>query len=258
MALDFDGKRYTQASTHQREWGEKLIGSLDLGGHERILDLGCGDGVITLELAKRVPHGEVVGIDASKGMLEVALQRRCSNLHFELLDINDLSFDEEFDLVFSNATLHFVKHHEQIVHNVYRALRTGGVFRCNFGADGNCVSFIQATREAMEAEEYVPFFRNFEWPYYMPKIDDYTLLLKESAFEHVDVWGENADRHFPDEDAITRWIDQPSIVPFLRVVDEALKSSFRNMIVSRVLELTHQKDGTYFETFRRVNVNAVR
>ena len=56
MAFDFDGKKYREASTHQKEWGQKLINELNLKGDESILDLGCGDGVITTQLATDYSH----------------------------------------------------------------------------------------------------------------------------------------------------------------------------------------------------------
>ena len=72
MAHEFDGKKYEKASAHQKEWCAKLISELSLKGDERVLDLGCGDGTITARIAELVPNGEVVGIDSSTGMIDVA------------------------------------------------------------------------------------------------------------------------------------------------------------------------------------------
>ena len=72
------------------------------------------------------------------------------------------------------------------------------------------------------------------------------------------VWGENADRLFPSTEAMIRWIDQPSLVPFLAYVAEPVKESFRDFVVSRMIERMKQGDARCFETFRRINVSAVR
>ncbi len=64
MPHEFDGEKYKETSTHQKEWGNMLISEIPLSGSEHILDLGCGDGVLTAFLAGKVPHGRVVGIDA--------------------------------------------------------------------------------------------------------------------------------------------------------------------------------------------------
>lgn len=70
--LEFDGEKYRSASKHQKEWGSRIISELKLDGDEHILDLGCGDGVLTEQLANLVPNGLVVGIDASQGMIDTA------------------------------------------------------------------------------------------------------------------------------------------------------------------------------------------
>ena len=95
MTHEFDGKKYEKASAHQKEWGRKLIAELNLQGTERVLDLGCGDGTLTAQIADLVPAGEVVGIDASRGMIDVARLKARKNLRFLLLDINQLDFCEQ-------------------------------------------------------------------------------------------------------------------------------------------------------------------
>ena len=141
MTHEFDGKKYEKASAHQREWGTKLIAELDLQGTERILDLGCGDGALSARIADLVPNGEVTGIDASRGMIEAAPSKVRANLRFLLMDINDLNHVEQFDVVFSNATLHWIKDHQRLLRNVGRALRKGGRLRFNFAGEGNCSHF---------------------------------------------------------------------------------------------------------------------
>lgn len=129
MTFEFDGNRYQEASAHQKEWGNRLIDELDLSGGERILDLGCGDGALTARLARFVPHGQVIGIDSSAGMIDAAVNHRADNLSFALKDINDLDYADEFDVVFSNAALHWVKEHSSLLVNVHRSLKDGGIAR---------------------------------------------------------------------------------------------------------------------------------
>ncbi len=84
MAHEFDGKKYEKASAHQKEWGTKLIAELDLNGDEIVLDLGCGDGTLSVQISEILPKGEVVGIDASQGMIDAALPKAKENLRFLL------------------------------------------------------------------------------------------------------------------------------------------------------------------------------
>ncbi len=259
MTFEFNGKKYRKASAHQKEWGSRLIAELDFSGDERILDLGCGDGVLTAQLANIVPQGFVLGIDASRGMIATAVQNRRDNLEFRLLDINQLNFKNEFDLIFSNATLHWVKAHKKLLANTYNALKAGGIARFNFAADGNCAHFYKVVRATMKLEEFAEYFESFEWPWYMPQIEEYAKVAGTFPFAEVKVWGENADRYFDDAKTMTGWIDQPCLVPFLnRISDEAAERAFRDAVVAEMIAETRQEDGTCFETFRRVNLFARR
>ena len=255
MEFEFDGEKYKQASEQQKAWGKKLIAELQFEGGERILDLGCGDGVLTAELAKFVPDGFVLGIDASESMIATAKKYNAgANVRFEQLDINEIDFESEFDLVFSNATLHWIKDHKKLLSNVFKALKDKGAARFQFAGDGNCSNLIRILKEIISAKNYASYFAEFDWPWYMPAFDEYRTLLDEVAFAEKRVWSENGDKHFINAEAMTKWIDQPSLVPFLGYVAGKDRQRFRDAVVERMIKETLQNDGTYFETFRRINV----
>ena len=119
----------------------------------------------------------------------------------------------------------------------------GAKLRFNFAGDGNCSHFFAVVREAMARAEFQPFFTEFEWPWYMPPVDEYKVPAESSDLRDVRVWGEKADRFFPDEKAMIRWVDQPSLVPFLVHVPDHAKESFRVFVVNRMIEETKQEDG---------------
>lgn len=256
MAHEFDGKKYEKASAHQKEWGSTIISELCLRGSERVLDLGCGDGSLTAQLADLLPQGEVVGIDASQGMIDVANEKKRTNLSFLPKDINHLDFVEEFDLIYSNAALHWIKDHNRLLRNVRCALRDGGVIRFNFAGDGNCFNFFKVVREGMSQGKFRKYFQEFKWPWHMPSITEYSATVEQSGLRNAKVWGENADRYFKDKETMVNWVDQPSLVPFLSVVADVDKSNFRDYVVRRMIEEAIQEDGRCFETFRRINVVA--
>jgi trans-aconitate methyltransferase len=256
MTHEFDGKKYGKASAHQKEWGIKIISELGLQGSERVLDLGCGDGALTEQIADLVPDGEVIGLDASRGMIDAARTKARDNLHFVLMDINELNYVEQFDVVFSNATLHWIKDHRRLLGNVSRALCNGGRLRFNFAGEGNCSCFFSVIREAMSMEDFAAHFAEFDWPWYMPSVEEYSALVDASDMVDGRVWGENADRYFPDTEAMIKWVDQPSLVPFLARVSDRDKTAFREYVVKRMIEKTLQNDGKCFETFRRINLSA--
>jgi trans-aconitate 2-methyltransferase len=256
MKFEFDGDKYAGASAHQKEWGQRIIGELGLKGNERILDLGCGDGALTARMADLVPQGSVLGIDYSRGMIDAAVKNKRDNLSFLLKDINALDFINEFDLVFSNAVLHWIKDHDRLLKSIRASLKKNGIIRFNFGSEGNCIHFIKVIRQAMELPRFSGYFVNFEWPWYMPGVAEYQTILDRYPFQDVKLWGENADRYFPDIEAMVKWVDQPSLVPFLQFVEPSVKQEIRDFVVKRMIEETLQPDGTCFETFRRINVFA--
>jgi len=256
QGLEFDGEKYKSASRHQKEWGGKIVSELALPTNARVLDLGCGDGVLTEQLARLVPEGLALGIDASQSMIDTAKKLERNNLHFQRLDINQMDFGDEFDLIFSNATLHWIKDHQGLLRKVYKALKANGTIRSNFAGDGNCSHFYKVIKEVMAEPRYAPNFKDFIWPWFMPWVEEYAQLVGAEAFVEVKVWGENADRYFANAEEMTGWIEQPSIVPFLRCVAAEDAKPFRDEVVEKMIALTRQADGRCFETFRRIKVFA--
>ena len=78
----------------------------------------------------------------------------------------------------------------------------------------------------------------------MPSVDAYRALAVESVFSSVEVWGETADRYFPDADAMLKWVDNPATVPFRQHLDEATAERFHRAVADRMIEETTQPDGT--------------
>jgi trans-aconitate 2-methyltransferase len=257
MPYEFDAKRYERSSAHQQGWGERLIDELALAGHEHILDLGCGDGRLTAQLAERVPQGRVLGIDASQNMINQAcLGHRAENLEFRLMDINEMDFQDEFDVIFSNATLHWIKDHQRLLASAHKALRSGGMLRFNFAGQGNCSTFFDVVRRTMSEEPFATAFQGFEWPWFMPGVDEYEELVAGSGFTHLEVWQEDADTVFATVEALIGWIDQPSLVPFLAHLQGSDRQRFRDIVVDRMVECTRQANGIFLEVFRRINMRA--
>jgi trans-aconitate 2-methyltransferase len=254
-AYQFDPEKYLHASPHQKDWGNRLIDELDLRGDETILDLGCGEGTLTARLASLVPHGGAVGMDSSSSMIGAARKLETRNLRFIVRDVDDLDFISGFDVIFSNAALHWVTDHDRLLVNVHRALKPGGLARFNFAGDGNCSNFFAVVREVMAEPRFVAYFEGWEWPWYMPTVDSYRQKVDATGLFDFKVWGEVADRSFTGN-AMTDWIDQPSIVPLLERIGDVGKQDFRDEVVDVMLERTKGPDGLHFETFRRINLLA--
>jgi trans-aconitate 2-methyltransferase len=258
-AWEFDGKKYRKASSLQKVWGRKLFDGQTIRGNEKILDLGCGDGTMTIEFAEFVPQGSVLGIDASEGMIKEAQILETQNCEFKLLDIDDIDFIDEFDIIVSNATLHWVKNHDKLIRNCYRSLKKGGFFRVNFAGDGNCEYLISVLRELISHEKFRSDFEDFEWPWYMPEKDEYALKIQQSDFKNVQISGWPYDKYFEDLERLVAWIDQPGIVPFMQHLrDKKIKNEFRSDVIYGIKKLSKQSDNRYLERFQRIDVFATK
>jgi trans-aconitate 2-methyltransferase len=126
-AYVWDAGDYERHSSAQQAWARELIAKLALKGDECLLDIGCGDGKVTAELARRLLAGYVVGIDSAASMVRLARARQAAeeipNLSFCLADALDLPFCASFDIAFSNATLHWVHDHHRVLQRVPEPLR---------------------------------------------------------------------------------------------------------------------------------------
>src|SRR6188474_563268 len=107
----WDAEDYAKNSSQQAKWARELMDRLALRGEEWVLDVGAGDGKVTAELAGRVPGGRVGGIDQSAEMVQFARERfaAAGNLQFRQMGAEKIEMTERFDVVFSNATLHWVR-----------------------------------------------------------------------------------------------------------------------------------------------------
>ena len=110
----------------------------------------------------------------------------------------------------------------------------------------------------MRDKQYAHYFNDFIWPWFMPSKEQYEALIEPIGFSMIEITEENRDRYFSDADEMVKWIDQPSIVPFLTCIPDNMKASFRKEVIQLMLERTKQNDGTCFETFRRINVTAIK
>jgi trans-aconitate methyltransferase len=172
---------YDRNARYVSDLAGPIVELLDPQPGERILDLGCGDGVLTRKLAHL--GCTLVGIDASPELVEAA---HALGLDARLEDATALRFDAEFDAVFSNAVLHWIKDADAVIVNVYRALRPGGRFVAECGGH-RCVETIQTALVAeLERRGYDGWAAN---PWYFPTTADYGARLMKAGFEvrHIEI-----------------------------------------------------------------------
>src|SRR5690242_13461889 len=135
---DWNATSYHEVSKPQQAWGRRVLDRVAVEGTEHALDVGCGTGRLTSELARRLPRGRVVAVDRSPSMVETAaewLRTEAPGTALVLADGAALPFSRAFDLVFSTATFHWVSDHAALFRSIVTALRPGGrlVAQCGGG-----------------------------------------------------------------------------------------------------------------------------
>ena len=162
------------------ELGRAVVELLAPKPGERILDLGCGDGVLTEMLV--ASGAEVIGVDASADMVAAAKTR---GLEVRVMDGQALSFDGEFDAVFSNAALHWMLDASAVARGVFRALKPGGRFVGEQGGAGNIAKLRRALREVMTERGYPVPAEDPQW-YAAPS--EFQTVYRDAGFADIEAW----------------------------------------------------------------------
>jgi len=169
MTSEWSAAGYARISSLQEVMAHEALALLSLRGDERILDVGCGQGKITAQIAARVPRGKVVGIDASRGMIDYAAAHFDTaaqpNLRFEVADARSLTFDAEFDLVVSFNALHWVPEQDMALQSIHRALRTDGRALLRLVTMGERKSLETIVEETRATSRWRSAFAGFTDPY---------------------------------------------------------------------------------------------
>ena len=177
MSHQWDADRYQQSYGFVWQLGRDVLGLLQARAGETILDVGCGTGQLTAEIA--ASGASVTGIDASAAMIAQA-RNNYPELLFRVEDVRTMAYDAAFDAIFSNAVLHWVQPAEAAAAAMARALKPGGRLVAEFGGRGNVAEVVRAAESAWAAvcEGAPP-----PAPWYYPGIAEYSGLLERHGLE---------------------------------------------------------------------------
>ncbi|HUJ11783.1 MAG TPA: methyltransferase domain-containing protein [Verrucomicrobiae bacterium] len=187
----WNAEDYAKNSGAQLKWAQELIAKLALRGSESVLDIGCGDGKITAQLALAAKKGKVLGIDLSEDMIRLAVEQfpatAYPNLSFQCMDASNIHLSDKFDVAFSNASLHWVKDHIAMLRGVHACLRPGGRILFQMGGRGNADEVFAAVEKLIEQPQWCRYYEDFELPYHFYRPEEYAVWLAETGFRPVRV-----------------------------------------------------------------------
>ena len=172
-AQSWNARQYAANARYVSDLGMPLLSLLAPRAGERILDLGCGDGALTVKLIEL--GCTALGIDASADMVKAASS---IGVDARVMDAQLLQFSTEFDAVFSNAALHWMKQPQAVIDGVWRALKPAGRFVAELGGHGNVATIVAALDRALGARGL-----RAESPWFFPRPDEYRSLMEAGGFE---------------------------------------------------------------------------
>ncbi len=238
---------YAKNARFVSELGEPLLELLQLVAGEKVLDLGCGDGDLTEKLV--AAGGLVLGVDASAEQVQAARQR---GLEAEVCLAEDLPFVEEFDAVFSNAVLHWVKDQRTALSRIFRSLKPGGRFVAELGGFENVETIRGALHEALRGRGIDPWEYD---PWFFPTAEEYDTLLKDEGFEVDSI--ALFPRPTPLPGDISGWLETFG-QPFLLAISPESRDSCIEEVRERLCPTLFKEGQGWFADYTRLRCRAVR
>jgi trans-aconitate methyltransferase len=220
----WDARLYDESHSFVSKYGNDLVDLLAPRKGEKILDIGCGTGDLANKLYE---YGvNVRGIDQSENMIDQAINKY-PHIKFKVEDVLEIEYQNEFDAVFSNATLHWVTQPRQALQGIYNSLKSEGRFVAEFGGKGN-VQLI--TNEIINQLKMAGIeYSSNQFPWYFPSIGEYSSLMEKIGFNVT--LAHHFDRPTPLEgnNGLKNWIEM-----FAGNMFEALTKDMKEQIISKV------------------------
>lgn len=193
---------YDHSHSFVSKYGNSLVELLKPEVGESILDLGCGTGDLANKLFEL--GVKVIGVDLSENMISQA-KEKFPNIEFKVQNATTMEYKDEFDAVFSNATLHWVREPKKALECIYSSLKTNGRFVAEFGGKGNVQIIANEIIKEIENEGLEFEIENYPW--YYPSIGEYTSLMESVGFRVT--FAQHYDRPTPLEgdNGLRNWIN---------------------------------------------------
>ncbi|SMN17302.1 Trans-aconitate 2-methyltransferase [uncultured Candidatus Thioglobus sp.] len=194
---NWDATEYKEHASFVPSLASDVIELLNPQEGEKILDIGCGDGELTYKLKQK--GCLAIGIDSSPSMVE---STKIRGIEAYIIDGENITYQNEFDAVFSNAALHWLTQPEKVIKGVYLALKSNGRFIAEFGGDGNIAALLEAMQRVFQENKE---FGEFKIPWYFPTTEAYKLLLERVGFKVKYI--ELIPRPTPLKSGVEKWLE---------------------------------------------------
>ncbi|MFZ1133475.1 MAG: class I SAM-dependent methyltransferase [Candidatus Korobacteraceae bacterium] len=243
---EWDAADYARISGLQQAMAAEALALLNLNGSERILDVGCGNGKITAEIAARDTQGSVVGVDPSHEMIEFASTHYGPalrpNLRFEVADARQLPYRNEFDLVVSFNALHWIPQQDEALRSIHSALTSGGRAQLRLVPKGKRESLENVLYETCLSPRWIAYYHDFHDPYLHLTPEEYTALAERCGFHVVRVHTEDKAWDFGSRSAFIAF-GNVTFVEWTRYLPDDEKPAFIVDVLDRYRAVVADRPG---------------
>jgi trans-aconitate 2-methyltransferase len=218
----WDAQTYDEVSRLvQYRWGQQILQRRKWRGNEIIMDAGCGTGLLTKLLAQRVSIGKVYGVDTDSNMIKQAKSnlKGLENVELVRSDFSNVKLPTKLDVIFSNASLHWVRDHAKVFQHFWNMLKYDSsepsqlLIQC--GGYGNLQRILLLARGVTELNEFNEYFTNMEQSWYFAKSDDTTKLLRKIGYVNIKVHLNNDRVSLTNREIYSRFVKTVVLKPFL-------------------------------------------
>ena len=235
---EWNASGYARIAQLQEAMAVEALALLTLKGTEQVLDVGCGNGKVTAQMAIRVPEGSVIGIDPSADMIAFAASQFPSathpNLHFESGDARSLPFRDEFDRVVSFNALHWIPDQYTALRSIRRTMKFGSTAQLRLVPAGKRKSLENVIEETRFSPRWASAFKDFHDPYLHWTPEQYAAAAERNQFRVRDIRTEDKSWDFGSREAFVAF-GMVTFVEWTKQLPEPEKLGFVNDVLDRYL-----------------------
>ncbi len=286
----WDARTYDQVShLVQYRWGRKVLEWRKWLGNEIVMDAGCGSGILTKELAKKVPRGKVYAVDIDSNMIEQAKNnlRFFDNVEIVQTSFTDMKLPRKLDVIFSNSALHWVQDHRKTFQNFWEMLKptncnkeestlirkknkvssntttpshsSGSQLLIQCGGFGNLRQIINLLERIKYLDQFKEYFIDWKQPWYFAKPHDTIKLLKEIGYVNTTVYTNTDCVILPNRDTYSKFIKTVVMKSYLERLSgdnhgDKLKALFLELFLDEIEKCSNKSKVGWFLDFVRLNI----
>jgi trans-aconitate 2-methyltransferase len=281
----WDAHVYDQISYPvQYRWGQQVIEWRSWNGNEIVMDAGCGTGLLTRDLAKKVPNGKVYAVDIDSNMIEQARTnlRFFDNVEIVQSSFTDVELPKKVNVIFSNSAFHWVQDHRSAFQKFWEMLKpsiihkasnsdfpsrtdSSGQLLIQCGAYGNLQRIITVLERIAYSHQFKAYFIDWKQPWHFAKPDETDKLLKETGYVNRNAYSTKGSAAFPNQDAYAKFIKTVIMKSYLDHLstdannsndDESLKDLFFNTFLNEIKKDNKRQGEQWHLDFVRLNIVA--